>query len=224
MAESQLPMYKKNNSQCIPVVYTADVPTMSDSDNQFGEWLRKWRKDADLSQEELGERVGVTKQHISNLERGEVSTYTGESIRPSFDLTLKLAKALGRPVKEACDLAGYELPANSQQEPPDTVEEALKNSFFFDQAGLSERAIENLRPLLRVVDREVERLKEAPEVIEEPKRVPTKTGSMSPLKPKRRRVIEEAIDNALGSKGEPLSEKDRATVRKVLQEDEAPEE
>jgi len=116
-------MYNKNNSQCILAEYTCRVRPMSNPSNQLGEWLRTWRKEAELGQAALGKKVGVTKQHISNLERGEVSTYTGEAIRPSFDLALKLAKALKRPVSEVCALAGYDLPEGEAPPQPQTVVE-----------------------------------------------------------------------------------------------------
>jgi transcriptional regulator with XRE-family HTH domain len=151
-------MYRKDNSLCTFTRYTLDVPAMPTPENQFGEWLRSWRKTAGFSQEEIGKRVGVKKQHISNLERGEVSTYTGEAIRPSFDLAIKLAKALSRPIKEACDLAGYELPASGQQSPPSCIEDALHRSQYFEAFGFDADDIALIRPILEGIDRTINAL------------------------------------------------------------------
>lgn len=49
-------------------------------------FLREWRKYRDLSQEELGAKMGVTQGMISHLETGEAD-YTGETLE-------SLAKAL----------------------------------------------------------------------------------------------------------------------------------
>jgi len=129
---------------------------MSNPSNQFGEWLRTWRKEAELGQAALGKKVGVTKQHISNLERGEVSTYTGEAIRPSFDLALKLAKVLKRPVSEVCALAGYDMPETEALPHPQSVEEALHQVGYL--SPLSESQLALLRPLLNALDQTVEAL------------------------------------------------------------------
>jgi len=149
-------MYNKDNSQCILPVYTDRVRPMSTPQNQFGEWLRAWRKEADLGQAALGKKVDVTKQHISNLERGEVSSYTGEAIRPSFDLTLKLARVLKRPIGEACAMAGYDLPEGEAQPQPQTVEEALQQAGHL--SSLSESQLALIRPLLAAIDQTVDAL------------------------------------------------------------------
>lgn len=74
---------------------------------QFGISIRQWRKDLGYSQEELGKLAGVSKQYISNIERAEPSSYTGEPTQPSVDVVDNLAKALKRPIQEMRDLAGY---------------------------------------------------------------------------------------------------------------------
>lgn len=45
--------------------------------------LRKLRRDREMTQEALAERVSVSKQHINEIERGKVN--------PSLDLARKLA-------------------------------------------------------------------------------------------------------------------------------------
>jgi transcriptional regulator with XRE-family HTH domain len=119
----------------------------------LAEWLKYWRDQFDMTQIEVGEAVGVSKQHISNLERQQQHATSGAESRPSIDVVDKLARLFNRPVREARILAGYE--KNSRV---DTIEEALNSALFFDQKGLSESDREKLRPLLEVADREVERL------------------------------------------------------------------
>jgi transcriptional regulator with XRE-family HTH domain len=63
----------------------------------FGHLLRRFRGSADLTQEELPERTGLTPQAISLLERGERR-------RPHKYTVEKLAEALGlsgQPLEEA---------------------------------------------------------------------------------------------------------------------------
>jgi len=65
--------------------------------------IRHFRLRADISQQELGRRVGVTKQSISDWERGKCW--------PSFRSATALAKALG------CSLDGLFVPAASGASP-----------------------------------------------------------------------------------------------------------
>jgi transcriptional regulator with XRE-family HTH domain len=52
----------------------------------FGEILRGYRLERELSQEQLSERVDVLRSFISSLENG--------ARQPSLDMVLRLAKAL----------------------------------------------------------------------------------------------------------------------------------
>lgn len=124
----------------------------------LAEWLRYWRDQFDMTQIEVGEAVGVSKQHISNLERQQQHATSGAESRPSIEVVDKLARLFNRPLREARILAGYE--KNTQI---DTIEEALDSALFFDQKGISESDREKLRPLLEVADREIERLRQMQE-------------------------------------------------------------
>lgn len=79
----------------------------------FGQWLRRNRKDRGLSQEELGKRVGRTKQYISGLERAAPHPNTGKPAQVTPDGAKLLAKHLNLPPEEAMRAAGfYPSPAN----------------------------------------------------------------------------------------------------------------
>lgn len=131
--------------------------------DNFGHWLRYWRGRAGLTQTVLGNAVGVKKQHISNLENGVVSSHTGEVIKPSFDLLLKLTKRLQRPLKEAVGLAGYELPeikpvAQVLPITRESVEAALHRAGYFEEIGIDEMELATLRPLMEAMDRMVDQM------------------------------------------------------------------
>lgn len=54
--------------------------------------VRKYRRWNEMSQADLAERVGVTRQTIANIERGNYS--------PSVHLALDICRALGRTVEQ----------------------------------------------------------------------------------------------------------------------------
>lgn len=54
--------------------------------------VRKWRRWLELSQAELAERAGVSRQTIANIERGNYS--------PSVHLALDICRELGKTVEE----------------------------------------------------------------------------------------------------------------------------
>ena len=53
--------------------------------------VRKWRRWQELSQAELAQRVGVSRQTIANIEKGNYS--------PSVHLALDIARSLGKTVE-----------------------------------------------------------------------------------------------------------------------------
>ncbi|MDX1394663.1 MAG: helix-turn-helix transcriptional regulator [Gemmatimonadota bacterium] len=62
--------------------------------------VRRFRRRHDLTQEELGDRVGVTRQTIISIEGGRYN--------PSVGLALRLAEALGVTVEELFRLSPEE--------------------------------------------------------------------------------------------------------------------
>jgi len=60
--------------------------------------LRRHRLRSDLTQQELAERVGVTRQTILSIEKGKYS--------PTVGLALRLARALEVSVEELFELEG----------------------------------------------------------------------------------------------------------------------
>lgn len=69
--------------------------------------LKRHRTEHGLTQEELADRVGVTRQTILSIERGRYS--------PSIELALRLARLFGVPVESLFELAE---PARPGKEKP----------------------------------------------------------------------------------------------------------
>jgi putative transcriptional regulator len=69
--------------------------------------LKRHRTERGLTQEELADRVGVTRQTILSIERGRYS--------PSIELALRLARLFGVPVESLFELAE---PARPGKEKP----------------------------------------------------------------------------------------------------------
>jgi putative transcriptional regulator len=67
--------------------------------------LRRHREERGLTQEDLAERAGVTRQTIISIERGRYS--------PSIELALRLARLFGVPVEGLFEL---DEPARSRKE------------------------------------------------------------------------------------------------------------
>lgn len=107
---------------------------MVQADEQFGEWLRRWRNEQGFTQDEVGRAIGVSKQHISNLERGQLHYQSGTQARASIEVVDKLAKLFGRPISEARDAAGYglsDLPSPERSEMARLPEELAELNRIF---------------------------------------------------------------------------------------------
>lgn len=68
---------------------------------QFGKWIRKQRKAKGISADELGERLGISRGHLYQVEAG-IPTLTPLRV-------IELADALDLPTDEVLYQAGYAL-------------------------------------------------------------------------------------------------------------------
>lgn len=114
---------------------------------RFGEWMLERRQLLGLSQEKAAELAGIHRQQWYRIENGASTKRStvlniAAVLQVKPEMAISIAYGLGEPSAE-----------------PDSIEDALKNAMFFDQKGLSAEDIEKIRPLLQVVDREVDRLK-----------------------------------------------------------------
>lgn len=118
---------------------------------RFGRWVVDKRTQGGWTQEICAGRASMKRQQWGRIEKGA----------PTKEITvMRVADALEADRDEALRIIRSPLPrylANGQSA---TVEEALKTAFFFDQKGLSDKDIETIRPLLEMMDREIDRLKE----------------------------------------------------------------
>lgn len=87
---------------------------------EFGKRLQKARKDTGITQEELGNRVGVLGNHISCLERGrktcsiDVLLYLSEALGVSTDYLLKGENGILKNKERLADIVSqlYEIVQN----------------------------------------------------------------------------------------------------------------
>ena len=65
---------------------------MSEKRNEIGENIKNYRKEAGMTQEELAEKVGITRAYLSEIERGKKD--------PSYSKVKKISDILGIPIDE----------------------------------------------------------------------------------------------------------------------------
>lgn len=118
-----------------------------------------------MRQEDLGEKIGKDRQTVYRIEKG------GSTKRATV---IKIASALGQSPKTALDVAFGLAPESPRphvaaRQEVETIEETLRNAFFFGGKGLSDEEIERLRPHMELLDREIDRLRALKEQQEAPK-------------------------------------------------------
>jgi hypothetical protein len=127
---------------------------------RFGKELEKRMESAHVGFTEISRRTGdkVKVSYISDIVRAA----RGDSqkfFRIGREKVIQIAAALQWDEAEALRLAGLH-PQPESQTSSSTVEEALKNAFFFHAKGLSQKDIETIRPFLEGVDRAIEIVKD----------------------------------------------------------------
>jgi transcriptional regulator with XRE-family HTH domain len=123
----------------------------------FPDWLQEKRKEAGLTQAELAERAGASKQYISNLERNAPHPETGAHPRPKVEIVDAIARALGAPLHQARLAAGYAAPDETLSR--GMLLDAEIEAMFRDYQSLSEEDKEELRTSLMILVREIQRRK-----------------------------------------------------------------
>lgn len=118
---------------------------------RFGRWVFHKREERGWTQEFCAQRADMLRQQWQRIEKGSSTKRV---------TVIRVAQALDADVDEALKMAGF-IPSASAE--PDSIEDALKNAMFFDGKGLSDEDLAKIRPLLEVVDREVDRLKQEKE-------------------------------------------------------------
>ncbi len=69
---------------------------MSTGDNEIRNHVRRHRRVHDMTQQELADRVGVTRQTVFSIEKGRYN--------PSVGLALRIARVFGVPVETLFEL------------------------------------------------------------------------------------------------------------------------
>lgn len=75
--------------------------------DNFGDWLKRHRKELGLHQREVARTAGVSTSYISTLERGQKHSITGADLVPDRAKVVEIAKAVKGSVDEALRLFGY---------------------------------------------------------------------------------------------------------------------
>ncbi|MGJ0182996.1 helix-turn-helix domain-containing protein [Corynebacterium glyciniphilum] len=89
--------------------------------------IRLLRVDADMTQEELGQRAGMSRNQVQNFERGHGTGKNGRVLNPTMEKIYQLAYALNVPPAVLLPDVGRKVqPRSSSAEDPPTLEE-IKN-------------------------------------------------------------------------------------------------
>ncbi|MEP6986228.1 MAG: helix-turn-helix domain-containing protein, partial [Chloroflexota bacterium] len=97
---------------------------------QFSVNLRTIRKERNLTQEELAEKIGKSTEHISFLERGERS--------PSFEVIIDLAEALNTPVSTLMSLTVVNIETTTQQRLQYALQAIREMQHLADEYGIKD--------------------------------------------------------------------------------------
>lgn len=81
----------------------------------FGQWLRRHRKQLRLTQKDVADRANLSFSYVSTLERQQPHTITGNDILPTREKVESLARAVQGDLNEALLLCGY-APVNVQMQ------------------------------------------------------------------------------------------------------------
>jgi|RhiMethySRZTD1v2_1073278.scaffolds.fasta_scaffold749477_2 transcriptional regulator with XRE-family HTH domain len=111
-----------------------------------------------IKQAELARRTKLSPQVISQIVNKKPHGLTGKLLLPERETVDKIAKAFGDTPTKARRAAGY----SDIDGHIETIEQLLDASLYWEQKGLSDEDKEQIRPLLEMLDREMERLASLP--------------------------------------------------------------
>lgn len=132
--------------------------------SQLGENLRRARRAADLTQQQVADKLGVTKQTISDQERGE-ATPNGKNLQALADLYgtseaelrygAELAREFHRAIVESSGLVSEQLPDPGYYRPrvalgiPQRIRVWLQGFLLeLTKAGVTEEEVDGIRRIL----------------------------------------------------------------------------
>jgi transcriptional regulator with XRE-family HTH domain len=130
----------------------AKKPATPENWTQFGYWVSEQREALGMRQEDLAEKIGKDRQTVYRIEKG-ASTKRATVV--------KIANALGQHPRTALEIAFgliSQEPQGSTLQSAETIEQTLRRAQAFKGRGLTEVEIVRLRPLMEVLDREIDRL------------------------------------------------------------------
>jgi transcriptional regulator with XRE-family HTH domain len=120
----------------------------------FADYVIEGLERTGIKQAELARRTKLTPQLINQIVNKKPHGLTGKLLLPGRETVDKIAKAFGDTPTKARRAAGYS-DINGSIE---TIEQLLDASLYWEAKGLSDEDKEKIRPLLELIDREMERL------------------------------------------------------------------
>lgn len=105
--------------------------------NSFGEWLKYWRTERGMTQDDVGNAVGRTKAMVSAWEREVRLGKSGTVSIPSVELVQTLARLFERPLSEALEAMGIGTGEMQKQTEP------TGGSFAQRQTALAQFLLDN---------------------------------------------------------------------------------
>lgn len=90
-------------------------PKISSQSQRHPHFIREWREHRDLTQQQLAERIGTSKQSISRIEQGK-QPYTQESLEALGEaLNATPVELISRDPKREPDLPIFDLPVTDRE-------------------------------------------------------------------------------------------------------------
>jgi transcriptional regulator with XRE-family HTH domain len=109
--------------------------------------IRLLRVDADMTQEELGERAGMSRNQVQNFERGHGTGKNGRVLNPTMEKIYQLAYALGVPPAVLLPDVGRKVqPRSRSAENPPTLEEIQNLDIVWPHTVVRGSDADDVRP------------------------------------------------------------------------------
>lgn len=125
---------------------------------QFADYVIDGLTRTGIKQAELARRSKVSPQAINQIVNKKPHRLTDKLLLPERETVEAIARAFGDDISIARKAAGYSERSTLQFQENESIEETLRRAHTFEGRGLTEDEIARLRPLLEVIDREIERL------------------------------------------------------------------
>lgn len=140
-----------NNRNITINVMNGEIPDSKEVWRLFGPWLREQRNKSGKSRKHVANAVGIHPVQLARIESGDSGTR-----KDTLDALISELKLDPEETYKRAGLWPEGMPVPKNQ----TVEQALRQTNYFNVKGLSDADIAVIRPILEALDKQVERLTE----------------------------------------------------------------